>query len=514
MKMRYLVGWSWHSSCALICCPKENPLNYITDMKKLLLITAIFFGVSLIAESQITYNSYVASLMENVSGDSLNRFVRHLTGDTACMIGGAPYTIVSRHYSKQGNAKAAQYILERFQSYGLTSSYQTITSSLANVLGKKTGYRYPNQYVIICAHFDNMPSTTTAPGADDNATGTAAVIEAARVLSSASFPYTILFAAWDEEERGLYGSKAYADTARRKGDSIIAVLNFDMIGYDGNNNGALDINTNTASTPLANDFYQCVTLYQPTLVPQITTSLNGGSDHQSFQQKNYPAILSIEDNSDFTPYYHTVNDNYSTLNKPYFLKMTKAGVAALVTLAGNYKLWTRFEFTAGIEGMWNGTVQAQDTVRVYLRSSVSPFAVVDQAKLFLNSSGYSAANFENVTTGNYYIQYGHRSAIETWSFAPVPFTRGSSVSFSFITSASQAYGSNLVLKAGRYCSYSGDADADGTIDASDGSLVDNGAFNFMTGYTSLDINGDNIVDGSDMLIVDNNAANYVEVMRP
>ncbi|MEZ4821421.1 MAG: M28 family peptidase [Ignavibacteria bacterium] len=176
------------------------------------------------------------------------------------------------------------------------------------------------------------------PEADDNASGTAAVIEAARLMSGLNLPYTILFAAWDEEERGLYGSKAYADSAYVHGDSIIAVLNFDMIAYDGNNDGGLDINTDPASMPLAVEFKQVVNLYQPSLVPQITTSLNGGSDHQSFQQKGFKAILSIEDNNDFTPFYHTVNDRYSSLNKPFFVKMVKAGVAALVTFAGDFKI--------------------------------------------------------------------------------------------------------------------------------------------------------------------------------
>jgi hypothetical protein len=483
-------------------------------MKRLLQSLLLLLCISNAAMSQITYNSYVASLMNNVVADSLYRFERQLCGDTSCIIAGTSYTIPTRHYSKQGNVKAAEYILERFQSFGLTSSYQTITSTLVNVLGKKTGTRFPNQYVIICAHYDNMPSTTTAPGADDNATGTAAVIEAARSLKNVSFPYTILFAAWDEEERGLYGSKAYADTARRKGDSIIAVLNFDMIGYDSNNNGALDINTNTASTPLANDFNQCVLLYQPTLVPQITTSLNGGSDHQSFQQKNYMAILSIEDNSDFTPYYHTVNDTYASLNKPYFLKMVKAGVAALVTLAGNFKNIFQLNLTAGIQGMWNGTSQVQDTASIYLRNSSAPYTIVDNAKIFLNSSGTGTATFEIAANGSYYIQFGHRSALETWSASPIAFTRGSTTSYSFITSASQAFGNNLILKAGRYCTYSGDINVDGVIDGSDAGAVDNDAFNFLTGYLATDVNGDSFVDASDMSVVDNNAASLVGAIRP
>ena len=309
-------------------------------MKKLftLLTSFLILTISSAIFSQVSYNNFVASVMNQVNADSVYKFERQLTGDTSCTIGGSAYTIVSRHYLTQSNIKASQYILEKFQSFGLNAWYQNINSSITNVLAKKTGNKYPNQYVIICAHYDDMPSGNTAPGADDNASGTTAVIEMARLMSGINLPYTVLFAAWDEEERGLYGSKAYADTAYAHGDSIIGVLNFDMIAYDGNNDGALDVNTNPGSMSLASEFQQVVNLYQPSLIPQITTSLNGGSDHQPFQQRGYKAILSIEDNSDFTPFYHTVNDAYSSLNKPYFVKMVKAGIAASVTLAGDFKI--------------------------------------------------------------------------------------------------------------------------------------------------------------------------------
>lgn len=288
--------------------------------------------------SQVSYNTFVANIMNQVNTDTVYKYERQLCGDTSCLIGGSPYTILSRNYNSAHNPKAAQYIYEKFQSFGLTTWYQNITSTNINVLARKTGNKYPNQYVIICAHYDDMPTGATAPGADDNASGTVCVMEAARLLRNVNLPYTIIFAAWDEEERGLYGSKAYADTAFAHGDSIIAVLNFDMIAYDGNNDGQLDVNTNAASTPLANLFAQITSIYQPTLYPQVTTSLNGGSDHQSFQSRGYQAILSIEDNSDFTPYYHTVNDTWASLSKPYFVKMIKAGIAALVTIAGDFKI--------------------------------------------------------------------------------------------------------------------------------------------------------------------------------
>lgn len=338
----------------------------------------LFLGPQLPA--QISYNNYVASVMNLVNTDSVLKYERQLSGDTSCIIGGTSYTIASRHYASQGNIKAAQYILEKFQSFGLNAWYQNINSTIVNVLARKQGTRYPGEYVIICAHYDNMPSGALAPGSDDNASGTVAVIEAARLFANIDFPYTVLFAAWDEEERGLYGSRAYADTAFARRDSIIAVLNFDMIAYDGNNNGAMDINTNPASMSLANDFLQVVGFYQPTLVPQITTSLNGGSDHQPFQQRGYKAILSIEDNNEFNPYYHTVNDNYANVNKQYLVKMIKAGVAALATIAGDFKI------TLLHNPLASGPDTGPKTATALIRSSYRIAAGANQPRLYFSTN--------------------------------------------------------------------------------------------------------------------------------
>jgi hypothetical protein len=361
------------------------------SLKYLLLNLILLFAVSE-AVPQVSYNSYVAQLMELVNTDTVRKYERELSGDTSCSIGGTVYTIVSRHYATAGNIKAAEYIYEKFQSYGITTWYQVINSTITNVLAKRTGTKYPNQYFIICGHYDDMPSGTTAPGADDNASGVVCVLEAARILKNIEFPYTIVFAAWDEEERGLYGSKAYADTAYTHGDSIIGVLNLDMIAYDGNNDGALDVHTNTACVPLATEFAQTVSIYQPSLVPQVTTSLSGGSDHQSFLNKGYKAILSIEDNSEMTPYYHTVNDTYSSLNFPYFIKMLKAAVAGIVTWAGDYKI------SIVHTPLNSGPVTTDRTVTAVIKTSMKLGTGIASPKLFYKinngsfvmvSSGYS-----------------------------------------------------------------------------------------------------------------------------
>ncbi len=170
---------------------------------------------------------------------------------------------------------------------------------------------------------------------------------------------------------------------------------------------------------------------------------------------------------------------------------------------------------AGIEGFWNGTTQVTDTVTVQLRNSTSPYALVDQGKAVLTPGvGYGSVEFSSAGSGTYYIVVKHRNAIQTWSASPVAMTAGGNYNYDFTSALSQAYGSNMVVKLGRACFYSGDVNQDEIVDGSDLSLIDNDGFNFVSGYVATDCNGDNFTDASDASIAENNAFNTVTVVRP
>jgi len=170
------------------------------------------------------------------------------------------------------------------------------------------------------------------------------------------------------------------------------------------------------------------------------------------------------------------------------------------------------DVTLGIEAMWNGASQVQDTVKFLIRNSTSPYAAVDSFSVFLDANGNGNVYF-SAPAGNYFIQTSHRNALETWSGAGIAISNVIS-NFNFTTSASQSFGNNSVLTLGRYCSYSGEINKDGVIDISDVSLIDNDAFNFAAGYISTDVNGDNVADLTDLSVTSNNADNFVAVMKP
>ncbi|MBS1516987.1 MAG: hypothetical protein JSS91_02770 [Bacteroidetes bacterium] len=116
----------------------------------------------------------------------------------------------------------------------------------------------------------------------------------------------------------------------------------------------------------------------------------------------------------------------------------------------------------------------------------------------------------------YYIQLNHRISIEVWSKNTVTFNNGD-MYYDFYSAANKAYGDNQIRVDNSpvtYALYSGDVNQDGTIDLGDGSLIDNDATNFVSGYAATDVNGDGIVDVADAVFADNNALNFISRITP
>jgi photosystem II stability/assembly factor-like uncharacterized protein len=214
-----------------------------------------------------------------------------------------------------------------------------IETAWRNIIATKTGTVDPGKQVIICAHMDDISQQPqiSAPGADDNGSGTIAVIEAARIFKNYNFKKTIKFCLWTGEEQGMLGSAAYAAAAASRGDTIAGVYNFDMIAYDGNSDDSIEIHCGTmpSSQVLGAIFRDVISEYDIGLLPQILTwNALGRSDQASFWDYDYPAILGIEDYShDFNPYYHTISDNMGILANAFYTKFVKAAVGASATLA-------------------------------------------------------------------------------------------------------------------------------------------------------------------------------------
>lgn len=291
----------------------------------------------------VSYDSYRSYL--GYPGDTINPLYTQ-AGD-------------NRYYTSAQHDLARTNIVNHFTGLGLTTSLDPFTysgSTYKNVVAVMPGTVHSNDIYIIGAHFDSV----NCPGADDNASGVAGIMEAARVLARFDFKATLAFIAFDLEEEGLIGSAAYASAAKARGDTILGMISLDMIAYNTGGNNTAEIYGRATSNAMKLALSDAVQTYgglTATVLGQLDCS-----DHASFEANGYPAALLIE--ADGNPYYHTVTDNVDTPNYIDYLfatNMTKgavgyvAGVATLVPEPGT--LWL-LVFAAGVAGNSRRTVHS------------------------------------------------------------------------------------------------------------------------------------------------------------
>ncbi|KAA0238024.1 MAG: hypothetical protein EDM72_14940, partial [Chlorobiota bacterium] len=170
--------------------------------------------------------------------------------------------------------------------------------------------------------------------------------------------------------------------------------------------------------------------------------------------------------------------------------------------------------TALIEGFYNGTSSVEDTVNIELRNISVPYELIDQTKIFLNSSGQGSGRFYNADNGiPYYIVLKHRNAIETWSTLPQTFI-ANNLTYDFTTGQNKAFGNNLKLVGTKWCIYGGDVNQDGFVNSIDVNQVFSDNVNGLSGYVNTDLNGDNLEEIEDLNIVFINNALGIQKISP
>jgi subtilisin family serine protease len=283
----------------------------------------------------------IQSMIDQVDMTTVYSYTGDLSGEWPVEIGGQPYTIVTRHtYSGVPIQKATQFVGEHLADLGLAVEYhQWGGATYPNVIGELPGLVNPDEIFIIGAHVDDMPSGPLAPGADDNGSGAVATLLAADIATQYQWGCTLRFALWTGEEQGLNGSHAYAQRSYNMGENILGYLNLDMIAWNSvGSNPDIDLHADSdlsETLVLAQLFADVVDAYDLNLIPQIVPNGTGASDHASFWQYGYTAILGIEDFGDFNPHYHTVNDDMDNFQDwPYYVDFVKASIATFAHMSG------------------------------------------------------------------------------------------------------------------------------------------------------------------------------------
>ncbi len=229
-------------------------------MRKIFIIVSLFTANILNAQTTIQRDPEIEKMVKLISADSLQSYIK------AMVSFGTRNTLSTQTDPKRGIGAARNWVLGKFndfakQSNGRLSAFIDTTTLqpdkrridtvtlLGNVVATLKGTDpNDNRVFIISGHLDNMRSSPTerlgdAPGANDDASGCAAVIECARIMSKQGFPATIIFVTVSGEEQGLLGAAFMSEKAKKENRNIVAVLNNDIIGS--NNSNETNIISNT-----------------------------------------------------------------------------------------------------------------------------------------------------------------------------------------------------------------------------------------------------------------------------
>ena len=241
----------------------------------------------------------------------------------------------SKHVTKPGNKLAAEYLFNTYRSFGYEPEYQhfsvkgALDGRTANVLATLKGTVNPELVYVVSSHFD---SVAEGPGADDNTSGTAALLETARILATRPQPATIVFASFSAEESGLLGSREYVRRAKDANVRIAGALNNDMLGWT--NDHRLD-NTIRYSSPGIRDIQHAAAMQFSRLITYDALYYKNTDAHAYYEVYGdlvgglggYPILGN--------PHYHQPHDALETVNHQLVAEVAKTTTATVMLLASS-----------------------------------------------------------------------------------------------------------------------------------------------------------------------------------
>ena len=276
---------------------------------------------------------------------------------SALAVGIGPRDLFNNNRARLRRSEA--YISARFRAAGCALEYQEYSAAgvkVKNIVCVKPGASLPGEIVVVGAHYD----TYNNPGADDNASGVAGVIELAERAASAKYARTLKFIAFANEEPPFFmeegmGSAVYAKAARTAGDDIKAALVLEMTGYFSEEKFSQRYPPliGPFMPPRGNFMAQISNFSSRGLARRVDAAFRGASrlplrtvslpsfvpgvdysDHSSFWAQGYPAVMFTDTSFYRTPHYHKATDLPDTLNYEYMAAFLDGVKAAVDELAG------------------------------------------------------------------------------------------------------------------------------------------------------------------------------------
>lgn len=243
----------------------------------------------------------------------------------------------------QNLENTANWIINLYEQFGYTNietdTFNVGPNVVYNIIVSKTGTLYPDTWLIVDAHYD----TYFGPGVNDNGSGTAIILEIARMMKDIESAYSIKFIHFTAEELGLLGSYHYVEnTVLPQNMNIRLVFNIDEVGgVAGMTNNTVTCErdewappgNNTASAAFTDTLANLTSMYST-----LNTSINYayGSDYVPFMNEGYVVTGLYEYNE--SPYPHSINDSLSNMDPAYVFEITKASLAAAMYFAGAHEI--------------------------------------------------------------------------------------------------------------------------------------------------------------------------------
>lgn len=278
-------------------------------------------------DKAISFSGDVSTIVESVSGARWFADLQKLSA--------------MNRYSRGSSIQQAQKYIEdaltALPGISVTSQSFSMGSTTAfNVIGTMSGTTRPDEWIIVGAHYDSISQATStgAPGAEDNGSGAAGMLELAKVFSETRPETSILFIGFSGEEQGLKGSYAHVAKVISEGnkDKIKAVLTMDMIGYTRDSDLDCLLESDQRGSAL---FPVMAAAARQFTTLRMVTSLNPwGSDHVPYIEKGIPSLLVIENDWNEYPAYHKTNDNIENITLAMGEQTLRMQAAVIAQMSG------------------------------------------------------------------------------------------------------------------------------------------------------------------------------------
>ena len=293
---------------------------------------------SIFRAPKINNPSVAKQMVEGVNADTMHSFIVKLVG-----------RFNNRYAETNQGVQTSNWIMKEWENIigvyrlGEDVKIETFSHTISDqksIIATIQGTKDPMEIVIIGAHLDSTSraiskwlESSLAPGADDNASGITVLTEALRVMMKLGYKpeKTIKIMAFANEEIGLVGSRDIARQYDQDGKDVIAMLNFDMVGYKGEGSKGIYLSEDFSNVDLAEFLMKILDTYLPRVTKSFMKCDYGCSDHAAWTNQGYPAIMATEKFPPGNPNYHTDWD--TVVNELYMSNYARLAVIFLAEVA-------------------------------------------------------------------------------------------------------------------------------------------------------------------------------------